>query len=54
MLTVSYALAMIVAAVSGAAWDATGIPAAAFVPMGLCALLLLAVPATIPFDRRGE
>jgi MFS transporter, CP family, cyanate transporter len=51
VFTLSYALGMIVAVVSGAAWDASGIPSAAFVPMGLCALLILALPATIPFAR---
>jgi MFS transporter, CP family, cyanate transporter len=51
MMTVSYTLAMLVAVASGAAWDLTGIPAAAFVPIGLCALLLLTVPATIRFER---
>jgi MFS transporter, CP family, cyanate transporter len=53
MLTVSYAFAMVVAVVSGAAWDATGIAAAAFVPMGLCALVLITLPATMPVKRRG-
>jgi MFS transporter, CP family, cyanate transporter len=53
MLTVSYTLGVIIAVVSGIAWDATGIPAAAFVPIGLCALLLVSVPATIPFDRHA-
>lgn len=52
MLTVSYALGMAVAVVSGVTWDATKIPAAAFVPIGLCALLLLSVPMTIPFGKR--
>ena len=51
-MTVSYTLAMIIAVVSGAAWDLTGIPAAAFAPMGCCALLLIAVAATMRFDTR--
>ncbi len=49
--TVSYTLGMVVAVISGAAWDATGIPSVAFVPIGACALLLLFVPATLPFGR---
>jgi CP family cyanate transporter-like MFS transporter len=53
MLTVSYSLAVIVAVVSGATWDVTGIPAMAFVPMGLCALILFVVPPTLPFKREG-
>src|SRR5262249_58664223 len=52
MLTVSYALGMAVAVVSGMTWDATGLPAAAFVPIGLCALLLLSVPAAIGVARK--
>ena len=52
MLTVSYALGVSVSVVSGITWDVSGIPAAAFVPIGLCALLLLSVPATIPFGKR--
>jgi CP family cyanate transporter-like MFS transporter len=51
VLTVSYSLAMIVAIASGAAWDATGVPVMAFVPMGLCALILFALPQTLPFGR---
>ena len=37
----SYTLGMITAVVSGVVWDLTAIPAAAFVPIGLCAVLLL-------------
>jgi MFS transporter, CP family, cyanate transporter len=51
MLTVSYALGVSTAVISGIVWDVTGVPAAAFVPIGLCALLLLTVPATIPFGK---
>ncbi|MFL5063905.1 MAG: CynX/NimT family MFS transporter [Xanthobacteraceae bacterium] len=51
MMTVSYTLAMTTAVASGAAWDLTGIPAAAFGPIAACALLLLFVPATISFER---
>jgi CP family cyanate transporter-like MFS transporter len=51
MMTVSYTLAMTTAVASGAAWDLSGIPAAAFVPIAACAVLLLFVPATISFDR---
>ena len=52
MLTVSYAFGMAIAVVSGVTWDVTGLPAAAFVPIALCALLLLSVPLTIPFGRK--
>jgi len=54
MLTVAYSLAMMVAVASGAAWDLSGIPAAAFVPMGACAVLQIAAAATIPFGRRAR
>ena len=30
------------------------VPAMAFVPIGLCALLLLSVPMTIPFGKSSE
>jgi MFS transporter, CP family, cyanate transporter len=52
MLTVSYSLAMTIAVVSGISWDITGIPSAAFMPMGLCGLVLFVVPATIEFGKR--
>jgi MFS transporter, CP family, cyanate transporter len=52
VLTVSYSLAMIVAVVSGLAWDVTHVPVMAFVPMGLCALLLFWLPSTLPFGRK--
>jgi len=51
VLTVSYSLAMIVAVVSGLAWDVTHVPVMAFVPMGLCALILFVLPQTLPFGR---
>ncbi len=44
MFTISYSCAVIVPVLSGIAWDLSGIPAAAFVPIGLCAFLLI-VPA---------
>ncbi|HZI82495.1 MAG TPA: MFS transporter [Casimicrobiaceae bacterium] len=37
MFTVSYGGAVVIAVVSGAAWDLTGIPALAFVPIAACA-----------------
>lgn len=46
MFTVSYTCAVIAPVLSGIAWDLTGVPAAAFVPIGLCVLLLI-VPAAI-------
>ena len=40
--TLSYGGAMIVAVACGAAWDLSGRPALAFVPLGVCALALIA------------
>jgi hypothetical protein len=34
--------------VSGLGWDATGWPAAAFIPIGLCNFLLIGLAPTIP------
>ena len=39
--TLSYGGAVIVAVVSGAAWDISGRPAFAFVPVAACALVLI-------------
>jgi CP family cyanate transporter-like MFS transporter len=50
MLTIGYACAVIVPVVSGLAWDLTGAGALAFVPIGACALLLLALAPTIRFQ----
>jgi len=42
MFTVSYASAVMVALVCGAVWDLLGNPRAAFVPIGICAVVLSA------------
>ena len=47
MFTISYSCAVIVPVISGLAWDASGVPAAAFVPMALCPLVLMALAPTI-------
>jgi CP family cyanate transporter-like MFS transporter len=39
----SYGGAVVLALISGALWDTTGIPALAFVPMALCALAMAAI-----------
>jgi hypothetical protein len=41
--TISYLGSMMVALVSGMLWDLTGIPRLSFVPLGLCAAVLLIV-----------
>ena len=43
MFTISYSGAVLIAIVSGAAWDLSGIPAAAFVPLAACAIGLAAI-----------
>jgi CP family cyanate transporter-like MFS transporter len=54
MFTISYGLAVVVPIVSGLAWDLSGVPATAFVPIGLSALLLAALAPTIDFSRRSR
>ena len=43
MFTISYAGAVAIAIISGAAWDVSGVPALAFVPLAICAVGLVAV-----------
>jgi MFS transporter, CP family, cyanate transporter len=47
MFTISYSCAVIVPIISGLAWDASGLPAAAFIPIALCNLLLIGLAPTI-------
>jgi CP family cyanate transporter-like MFS transporter len=51
MFTISYSCAVIVPIVSGLGWDLSGVPAVAFVPIGLSALLLIGLAPTIRFSR---
>jgi MFS transporter, CP family, cyanate transporter len=53
ILTVSYSCAVIVPVVSGLAWDASSVPAAAFIPIGLCNFLLIGLAPTIRTQLRG-
>jgi len=52
MFTISYASAMFVAVLSGAAWDLTGVERFAFLPIALSALPLILLAPTIRFDRK--
>jgi CP family cyanate transporter-like MFS transporter len=52
MFTISYAVAVVVPVLSGASWDLTGIPASAFMPTALCAILLMALAPAIGRLRR--
>jgi MFS transporter, CP family, cyanate transporter len=47
MFTISYSFAVITPVFSGLIWDVTGLAQAAFVPLGLCALILIAIAPTI-------
>ena len=47
MFTISYSCAVIVPILSGIAWDLTGLPATAFVPMALIALLTIGLAPTL-------
>jgi CP family cyanate transporter-like MFS transporter len=47
MFTISYSCAVITPVFSGLFWDVTGIAQSAFVPLGLCAVVLMALAPTI-------
>jgi len=51
MFTVSYTCAIIVPTISGALWDATGKPWAAFVPLCVCAVTLTALGVALTRHR---
>jgi CP family cyanate transporter-like MFS transporter len=51
MFTTSYGIAVLVSVASGAAWDATADPRAAFFPLALIALFQLLLPSTLKFGR---
>jgi CP family cyanate transporter-like MFS transporter len=53
MFTISYSCAVITPVFSGLVWDLTGIAQAAFVPLGLCALLLIVIAPTIRIRRHA-
>jgi len=54
MFTISYSCAVIAPVLSGLLWDITGIAWSAFVPLGLCACILMVLAATIRLRRRRE
>jgi len=49
IFTLSYGCAVVVPVASGVVWDWTGLPASAFLPIGTCALVLLALARNIHF-----
>jgi len=51
MFTISYSCAVVTPIFSGLLWDMTGVAWTAFVPLGVCAVVLMAIAPTIRFDR---
>ncbi len=47
MFTISYSCAIVVAIVSGAIWDISGVPRLAFAPVGICAITLAGIGALL-------
>jgi CP family cyanate transporter-like MFS transporter len=55
MFTISYSCAVIVPIISGAAWDISGLASFAFLPIGLCGILLVILaPAINHVPRAGS
>jgi CP family cyanate transporter-like MFS transporter len=52
MFTISYSIAVIVPVLCGAAWDLTGLPWTAFLPMALCAVAMTIFGTAL--TRRGK
>jgi len=52
MFTISYSCAVITPIFSGLAWDLTGAPWSAFVPLGACALVLMGLAPAIKLGSR--
>jgi len=53
MFTISYTCAVITPVLSGICWDLTGVPATAFIPIGLCAVLAITLAPKIVDPRRA-
>ena len=51
MFTISYSCAVITPIFSGLLWDITGVAWTAFVPLGVCAVVLMAIAPAIRFER---
>jgi CP family cyanate transporter-like MFS transporter len=52
MFTISYSCAVAIPIIGGLVWDASGIAAVSFVPIGLSALVVSTLPFVIDFRRR--
>lgn len=53
MFTISYSCAVIAPILSGLLWDVTGVAWSVFVPLGLCACILMALAPTIRLPARA-
>jgi MFS transporter, CP family, cyanate transporter len=53
MFTISYSCAVVVPIVSGLSWDATDVPAVAFIPIALGAVLIIVLAPTLRLGSRG-
>jgi CP family cyanate transporter-like MFS transporter len=51
VFTLSYGGAVVIAVISGAAWDLTGIPALAFVPLAACAVGMTAITVRLRLNK---
>ena len=54
MFTISYSCAVITPIFSGLLWDLTGVPHAAFVPLGVCAIVLMGLAPTIRLPAKAR
>lgn len=52
MFTIGYACAVVIPIIGGFGWDATGIPAMAFVPAGACAVIIVWLASTLDFGEQ--
>ncbi|HET8610186.1 MAG TPA: MFS transporter [Burkholderiales bacterium] len=52
MFTIGYACAVVIPIIGGFGWDATGIPAMAFVPAGVCAVIIVWLASTLDFGEQ--
>jgi CP family cyanate transporter-like MFS transporter len=53
MFTISYSCAVVVPIVSGGLWDLSGLPAIAFVPVGICMLGLIGLAPSVVLREKA-
>jgi CP family cyanate transporter-like MFS transporter len=54
MFTISYSCAVITPVFSGLFWDLSGIAQSAFVPLGACAVILMALAPSLRLPRKTD